>query len=103
MEALAAGVWVNGRAPQGKHSLEEAEADMGKRSRGGIFSVLKAWAFALLAWPQLRAEITHGLSFSKRLIYKFAPNRVFGALEMFECPLRELVCSYLYQNAKRDV
>jgi len=83
--------------------LEEAEADTGRRSRGEIFSVLKARAFAALARPGLRVEITHGLSFSGRLIYMFAPNQVYSAMEMFECPLWELIRPHSYQNTKRDV
>lgn len=49
VEALAAGVSVNGRAPQGKHSLEEAEADMGRRNEGDFlcFEGLNICCFGL--------------------------------------------------------
>lgn len=70
---------------------------------GEILSVLKARAFAALARPGLCVEITHGLSFSGRLVYMFAPNQVYGVMEMFECPPWELIRPHSYQNTKRDV
>lgn len=83
--------------------LKQTRAGGAGGGEEGILSVLKARAFAALALPGLCVEITHGLSFSGRLVYMFAPNQVYGAMEMFECCPWELIRPYSYQNTKRDV